>query len=539
MKRPLRVLHLDDNFAEIKKVRDALRDCAVGVAFDVRSVSSRTEFEGALKEESPDIAIVDVRLSEESGAEGEEGLRIVERLRAQNPGVVVIMCSSLDDVGTVKKSLLAGADDFLSKSCDRAHLSLRVANAYRLATLKRGLDTSQTSQEFESPTSGTPEDVLSKNMPAVAGATLRAIARRIPGILRSAVTAVHVRGESGTGKEVVSDMFSAAAAAAGGVRSPFVKVNCGSIAPSLLESELFGHARGAFTGASAERRGYVEEASGGWLFLDEVALLSPTAQVALLRVLENGEVTRVGETKPRKVQTRILSAANEPLDVLVAEGRFRRDLWQRLQEVVIDLPPLRERIQETPELVELFCRTMAGGPYEITQSALDILCEFPWREGNVRELRNCLRAMTSVQMEKLLTPLSIPERIWNGVGSQAQAEARAQAQVLGTSHPSTLESSHGAFGVAATQPAAGGEPDVKLLGRAPSETQPVSLDALENLLFLECIRAMGERERIPSMRALARALQVSPSTVPRRVQVLLAEGAISREALERYLHIGG
>gem|GEM_PF-803645 len=528
------MLHLDDNFAEIKKMRDALRDCAVqeggqggapALTFDLVSANTREAFDAALAQSAPDVAIIDVRLSEE----GEEGMAVVQRLRRENPAVVVIMCSSLDDVHTVKRSLRAGADDFLSKSCDRAHLALRVTNAYKLASLKRGLGVFAD----EAQAAGGAAGGIAKNVPAggrtfalpvMAGATLRTVARRIPGILASAVTAVHIRGESGTGKEVVADMF---AAGAGGV--PFVKVNCGSISPSLLESELFGHARGAFTGATSEKRGYVEEASDGWLFLDEVALLSSSAQVALLRVLENGEIVRVGESKARKVNTRVVSACNEPLETLVAKGTFRRDLWQRLQELVIELPPLRERSEEIPALVEHFCATMAGGPYDITQTALDVLCEYDWREGNVRELRNCLRAMTSEQLEKLLTPLSIPERVWTGVGAGGADRANLVKASLGAGEP-------GARAVAPIEIESTPR-RVRLVGPVPSETAPESFEHLSNLLFLECIRVVGGRERLPSMRALARALQLSPSTVPRRVQTLLAEGYVSAEELDRYLYM--
>ena len=155
----------------------------------------------------------------------------------------------------------------------------------------------------------------------------------------------------------------------------------------------------------------LESASGGWFFLDEVASLSSSAQVALLRVLENQEVTRIGESFPRKINVRFIAATNVPLHHRVEEGKFRNDLWQRLCETEIILKPLRERKNEIPDLISFFCKTMRGGPYKIENTAMNVLCQLPWSEGNVRELRNCLRAMTEHQTHKILTPMGIPERI--------------------------------------------------------------------------------------------------------------------------------
>ena len=193
--------------------------------------------------------------------------------------------------------------------------------------------------------------------------------------------------------------------------TPFVKMNCGSIAANLVESELFGYAKGAFTGAASHKIGLLEAASGGWLFLDEVASLSESAQIALLRAIENQEVIRIGESTPRKISVRFIAASNVSLLEKVQMGSFRNDLWQRLCETEIILKPLRDRKHEIPDLIQFFCKTMKGGPYIIEETALNVLCQLPWQEGNVRELRNCLRAMTEHQTNKILTPLGIPERI--------------------------------------------------------------------------------------------------------------------------------
>jgi DNA-binding NtrC family response regulator len=293
---------------------------------------------------------------------------------------------------------------------DKGELSLRVYNSYRLATMKRGVNF--TAQPVD------------KDIPRPVGATMERIARRIPLILDSAISAIFIGGESGTGKEVVADLIGSALPP----ETPFIKVNCGAIAPTLLESELFGHVKGAFTGASADKRGLLEAASGGWIFLDEVATLSPSAQVALLRVLENHTMLRVGSTKPVHLDLRVLSATNEPLETLVAEGKFRADLWQRLRETEINLPPLRQRPDEIPALVERFCNKMNGGPYTVSGPAMAVLTSASWRAGNIRELRNCLRAMTEMHVNKLLTPLSIPERLWEDIGEKPETQTQDQAE---------------------------------------------------------------------------------------------------------------
>ena len=235
---------------------------------------------------------------------------------------------------------------------------------------------------------------------------MRKICQRVPQIINSAISSVYIEGESGTGKEVVADLFGSFAR-----NTPFVKLNCGSIAPSLLESELFGYVKGAFTGALSNKAGIIETASGGWVFLDEVASLSKSAQVALLRVLENQEVIRLGESHSRKINVRFIAASNVCLSHLVEEGKFRNDLWQRLCETEIILKPLRERRSEIPELIEYFCKNMRGGPYQIEKTAMNVLSQMPWDDGNVRELRNCLRAMTENQNNGILSPMGIPERI--------------------------------------------------------------------------------------------------------------------------------
>jgi DNA-binding NtrC family response regulator len=399
-KSKLKVLHLDDDIFETERVKKALENHAIDCEFEVTSTQRAQDYLEALNQnEKPDIAILDIHI----GDSEQSGVELARATRSISKKTVILICSTADDVRTIAGCLGAGVDDFISKNSDKGELSLRVFNSYRLASLKQG---------------GSDKMPIRLKIKPV-GPTMVRIAQRIPLIINSAISSVFIHGESGTGKEVVADLFGESLPAG----TPFVKVNCGAIAQTLLESELFGYVKGAFTGAITDKKGLLESASGGWIFLDEVATLTPSAQVALLRVLESQELLRVGATKPTKIKLRILSATNEPLETLIKKKKFRGDLWQRLRETQIDLPPLRERMEEIPALVNYFCEHMPGGPYSASQPVVEVLSSCKWKDGNIRELRNCLRAMTEMHVNKLLTPLAIPERIWEEVGPLAETKA--------------------------------------------------------------------------------------------------------------------
>ncbi len=380
----LLLYHLDDDPFEIERVKKSLEKNPVEYSFHVVSFLSLGEFQEKLKEKKPQIILLDIFLDEL------DGISLIKGIKENCPDVVIIMNSSCDDTDSIIKSLKLGADDFVSKKSDQGELSLRIANAYQLALLKQGKNGGEKS---------------TTSQVSFAGKTIQQISQRIPLILNSAIQSVYIEGETGTGKEVVADLFLSHLPK----NTKFIKVNCGAIQPSLLMSELFGHAKGAFTGANTEKKGLLEEASGGWVFLDEVSSLSSDAQTALLRAIENHEIRPVGSNKTVSIQFKIISATNEPLEKLAKENKFRSDLWQRLCEVTISLPPLRERLEELPDLIEFFCRAMPGGPYQITPPTVEILKEYHWNHGNIRELRNCLRGMTEYQMNKTLTPLSLPK----------------------------------------------------------------------------------------------------------------------------------
>lgn len=500
----LRVLHLDDDPFELERVNSALEKNTLDCAFKVESVGTAADYyKRLMAKPRPDVVILDIHIGD-----GEGGVAVAGATRKASPETVILMCSTADDISTIADCLNSGADDFISKLSDKGELSLRVFNSYRLAKLKAGADVF-----------GDPEVPRSKLTPV--GSTMEKVARRVPLIAASAITAVFVRGESGTGKEVVVDRFAGSLPSA----TPFVKVNCGAIAPTLLESELFGHVKGAFTGATGDKRGLLEAASGGWIFLDEVATLSPSAQVALLRVLENQEVLRVGSTKPVSISARVLSATNEPMEKMVKEGRFRSDLWQRLREAEIVLPPLRDRPEEIPALVQHFCKTMAGGPYEVSGPVMEVLCNVSWRDGNIRELRNCLRAMTEMHVNRLLTPLAIPERIWEELGDKPSASEDAEAKAAEAKASGSASAANGARSAA------------QGIQLSWDQSEAQNYDYLADCLLLEMTRKLAHERGKQSLRGLAQAIGMSRSTLSGRFKAMVHKNIVELSELAKIVGI--
>lgn len=490
----INIIHLDDEPFELERLSQALKGDWQNVKFNVTSVHSVEKFQEKLAGEiKPDLVILDIHIDQALRG----GVSLVDWTKKQHPQVVVLMCSALDDVSTISECLLIGADDFLSKNSDKKELPFRIHQSFQLAKLKRGMF-------------GTSPTTPHAKKPDFVGNTFEKIAHRVPNILQSAISAVHVQGESGTGKEMVADLFSFYL----GEKGPFLRVNCGAITPTLLESELFGHVKGAFTGAINDKKGLIETASGGWIFLDEVSSLSSSAQVALLRVLENQELIRVGSSKPIPIHVRILSATNDPLPELVEKGRFRKDLWQRLCEAEIQLVPLRERKEEIIALVKHFCKIMPGGPYQITEPALEVLINFQWKAGNIRELRNCLRAMTELHVNKLLTPLSIPERIWK------------QMEESGNDVESTTVDHVDRVALCGTE--ARLLEDITI---SVDPTKPIDFDELADKLLLELTRKISSRNGRLSLRQLAKMINISRSTLSTRFRGLVEKKIIPFEEL--------
>ena len=354
------VLVVDDD----RTVRETLADFFVTLGYSARTAASASEGRQAAAEHAPDVVLVDLRLPDASG------LLLLEALRADDPELGVVMLTGHADVPTAVRAMQQGALDFLEKPVDLEALDAAVTRAAELVRLRREV-TRLRAQRTDGATPGGEADGAAPSLE-----------RLIELAARNDDVPVLIVGETGTGKGFVArrihDRSSRAA-------QPFVEVNGASLSATFLESELFGHERGAFTDAKLAKRGLLEVASRGTLFLDEVGELSPEVQPKLLKVLEDRTFRRLGGTAELRSDARVLAATNRPLAALVGEGRFRADLFYRLQVLTLSLPSLRERSDELPALASAFLPRGA----RLSAGALRAMERYAW-PGNVRELKNTL-----------------------------------------------------------------------------------------------------------------------------------------------------
>jgi two-component system, NtrC family, response regulator AtoC len=361
-----RILVVDDE----PDLRETLRRMLVRGGHEVEVHATGAEAVHAFERHPSDLVITDLMMP------GMDGLTVTARVRGLHPHVPVVLITAFATVESAVAALRTGAWDFLAKPFSPESLRLVVDRALEHSALGKE------NRRLRAALTGPPMVGESEALRAVID-TVSRIAPTDLGVL--------VTGESGTGKEVVARTLHAMSRRASAV---FVPVDCGAIPASLVESELFGHDKGAFTGADGERKGLVEEASGGTFFLDEIGDLHASAQTRLLRLLQEGEFRRVGSTRLRKADLRIVAATHRDLDALTAEGRFREDLFHRLNVVRIHLPPLRDRPGDvTPlatHLVGRFRLEAGRAPLELSLALRERLLAHPW-PGNVRELSNVSR----------------------------------------------------------------------------------------------------------------------------------------------------
>ena len=342
-----------------------------------------------------------------------------------------------------------------------------------------------------------------KNSKYGVGDTMWGVAARVHNIVKSAITCVHVTGESGTGKELVAQMFKEAAG-----RVPFVSLSCATIPDTLMESAFFGSVRGSFTGSMKDQMGFFESADGGWIFLDEVACLSKSAQAGLLRAIENQEIMRVGDTTTVPLRFRVISATNAPLREMALKGDFRLDLYHRLAEAEVRLPPLRDRPHETSNIIDHLVKSLPGGPYRISSAAKSLLEVHPWSEGNIRQLRNCLRAMTEFHIGGYLTPQSIPKKVLD--------EACAFASSMGLfNEPEKIAAIPGK--VTRYLKAESSENKRSEICINIPTKDSIDFDRLTLELFTKVAKIIGLRNGKFSTRVLAETLGISKSTVSRKL----------------------
>ncbi|HKV12765.1 MAG TPA: sigma-54 dependent transcriptional regulator [Thermoanaerobaculia bacterium] len=356
-----------------------------------------------LPEFKPEVVLLDLKLP------GMDGLEALRRMRAIAPRLDVIMMTAHGSIATAVEAMRRGAFDYVAKPFDNDEL---------LMTVDRALEVRRLSSEVES----LREELETRyGFHEIVGASreLQEVFRMMAKVVRVDVT-VLITGESGTGKELVARAIHRRSARAQG---PFVAVNCSAIPQTLVESEFFGHEKGAFTDARESRAGKFEQADGGTLFLDEVGDLALDAQSKLLRALQERQITRVGGRAPRSIDVRVVAATNKDLDKEVREGRFREDLYWRLNVVHVRLPPLRERRADLPILIDHFLdrfnRELGLSVAGIDPETKRLLCEYGW-PGNVRELENTIcRAMILCEGEEL-TVADLPGRV-RGVPAEGAA----------------------------------------------------------------------------------------------------------------------
>ncbi len=380
------VLVVDDE----KNIRRTLRMVLEGDGHHVAEAASGEEGLRAVAGGDVDLVILDIRLPKMSG------LDVLEQMRArpESRSLPVIMVSGHASVAEAVQAVQSGAIDFFEKPLERERILISVRNALQAWQLRREVD--QLRADVESR-----YEMIGES----------AIMRQLFGNLEKVAPTsgrVLITGASGTGKELIARAIHRLSLRKD---KAFIKVNCAAIPAELIESELFGYERGAFTGAQNRKKGMFELAHEGTLFLDEIGDMSPSAQAKVLRALQSGEISRVGSEKPIAVDVRVLAATNKELEAEVAEGRFREDLYFRLNVVPLVSPSLSERKEDIPLLAAAFlrdfCKENGIRPKPIGEDVLEALADRPWR-GNVRELRNVVERMVILSGEKI-TVDDLPE----------------------------------------------------------------------------------------------------------------------------------
>ena len=425
-----RILLIDDD----PGVRDSMERTLRAAGYGVQSAGSGEEGFELARGGAFDVILSDMRMP------GISGLDILRQLRDLRIDSAFIIMTGFGTVETAVEAMKLGAVDFVQKPFFRDELLMRVRSATERRQLARQVDLLQ--RQVDPPGS----------LAALVGRS--AAMQRVKDLIARAAAAsgtVLITGETGTGKELVARAIHAASVRAS---RPFVALNCAALTESLLENELFGHARGAFTGAAASRAGLIEHASGGTLFLDEIGTMPRALQAKLLRALESGEVRRIGENETRRVDVRFLAATNLDIQSAIDNGDFRRDLFYRLNVHRIHLPPLRERGEDLGILIEHFIQRFGGGVVTgCTPEAAHALTAYTY-PGNIRQLQHTMQRAVAVARGELIAIDDLPEEILAAKsppaiseGSVAAARERAEREMI----VATLAKNNGEVSAAARE----------------------------------------------------------------------------------------
>lgn len=412
----VRILITDDDIASCQLFAKVLK----AEGYTVEWVQSGEEALARLKKDDHDLLLTDVRLP------GMTGLEVTRAMRARDPLLPVIVMTGFGSMETAVEAIREGAFDYISKPMNLEELKATVARASAQRARHDSADAEKVGPEPEP--IGT---IIGRSAAMVE--VYKTVARVAP-----TKSTVLILGESGTGKELIARAIHQHSPRA---QRPFVAVDCGVLTETLLESELFGHTRGAFTGAVADKKGVFEEAQGGTCFLDEIGDIGPNLQARLLRVLQEHEIRRVGGKDWIPVDVRVVAATNRNLAEQVNKHTFRHDLYYRLNVVTLNLPPLRQRVDDIPALARHFLRRYSRENNKeitaITDETMALLAAYPW-PGNIRELENAIERAVALAPHPLLMPDDLPLEIRGGKPS-AMATDRATEEVSLFANTPTLE----------------------------------------------------------------------------------------------------
>jgi DNA-binding NtrC family response regulator len=391
-----KILLLDDELTMVQMVADMLRHEGHEV-FPFTNIQAAS---AALASHAPELVITDLYLDKANP----HGMEILKKARELVPPAVVIVITGFGSIDTAKEAMKYGAFDYLQKpfKVDEFKLCVQRALSYNAAITETVYLRKQLKKKYQ--------------LSQIIGSApkMQQVFKMIERVADTDST-ILILGESGTGKELVARAlhFNSRRQSA-----PFIPINCSALPENLLESELFGHRRGSFTGAITDKKGLFQEADGGTIFLDEVGSMSPLLQSRLLRVLQEREVRRVGENLPVYVNVRVLAATNEPLEKKIKDGSFREDLYYRLNVIAIQLPSLRERRDDIPLLVGHFLRDKLSlrteRPFQMTRQAMEVLCAHNW-PGNVRELENAVERAAALCEGDVIQAADLPPSILEAV----------------------------------------------------------------------------------------------------------------------------
>jgi DNA-binding NtrC family response regulator len=396
-----------------KKMREALHQIMRNEGYIVESAQSGEEALRRVKEKGFDMVLSDIKLP------GIDGIEVLKAVRKYKPDISVVLITAYGTVDSAVRAMKEGAEDYVTKPFDMEEICLvvkKVIEKRNLVTRNIILE-SQLKKKYEF------ENIIGR---CEAMVEVFKIIKKV----KDSKSTVLIQGETGTGKELVARAIHYNSTRAGSLLLP---VNCAALTENLLESEMFGYVKGAFTGALKDKRGLFEAAEGGTVFLDEIGDISPGLQQVLLRVLEDGEIQPVGSAQRRKVDVRVIAATNKELEELTLQGRFREDLYYRLAVITIQLPPLRRRREDIALLAQHFLKKHVTQNrkriHGISKEAMTLLEEYEW-PGNIRELDNTIERATLLEGADEITPGSLPLKIREYKPESSHEEKRSDQKTL-------------------------------------------------------------------------------------------------------------